>query len=404
MKSTLADIRQLFNVKAIAYNTNINALAEGQFGIFPEDSDVSVASGTVYSTLPAKFRIVSKLNGKLYFSLDTIEKTRMFNQKAKAYQTEQINIWEGVINYCNCIDGVTLNVNIDEQSLIQRDGLTWTHKDFVVVVSPQELKCFCNCDGTKPVYENNILTQLLAQKVNAINSPYYEASVGLATLTGLVTYANQGALDTAVPTPVAGALAIVTGAGVKQYNGTAWVVVATVTGAMTDAQVVTFIAVNKTLNTDDDATNDGAKLKLILKGKLQGTGVYRDLDVNYVFPRGVKLSPSISINNEVAVGFTQTQELRYELGAGRDLRAEEFEYMSLYTTLNFYPRLSDGIASPDLVYQFENATNYSTVTLEFGSKKSGLEDVPEGDYKKFGLLLATSVGGVYTDLQALFIP
>ena len=355
MKSTLADIKQLFNVKNIAYDTNIDSLADGQVGIFPEDSNISVSAGTTYATLPDRIRIISKLNGKVYFSLDTIEKSKIYNQIAKAYQAEEVNIWKGLIEHCNCMNGVQLNVNIDEQSLIQRDGLTWTHRDFVVVVSPQELECFCNCDGSKPVYENNVLTQLLFEKVNALNSFFFEAAVELEDGTPV--------LDPAI-----------------------------------------FVATNQAVNTDDDDTNDGDKLVLVIKGKPQPAGLYRDLEVNYVFPRGVKLQPSVSINNEVAVAFTETQELTYEIGAGYDLRAEEWENMNYYTNLNFYPKLSDGVASPDLVYQFENGKQYNTITFEFGSEKSGLEDVPEGKYKKFGVLLGIEDKNIFADLATMFIP
>lgn len=401
MKSTLADIRQLFNVKDIAYSTTMDNLAEGQFGIFAEDSNTSIASGTVYATMPAKFRIVSKLNGKVYYSLDTIEKSRIFNQKQKEYVAPDINIWEGVIEHCNCINGVTMNINIDEQSLIQRDGLTWTHRDFVVVVSPQELLCYCNCDGSKPAYENNILTQLLAEKIVAMNSPFYTAEVTV-DVSGLTTYANQAALDVAVPAPVQGDMAIVTGAGLKVYDGAAWVVVGTVAGVLTD--VAGFVAIFKDVNVDTNDANDGVLLTLVIKGKPQPAPLYNDLEVNYVFPRGVRLSPSLIINGEKTVPFTETQAVVFEIGAGYDLRAEEFESMSLYTNLNFYPRLSDGIQNPNLLYQFENNKNYNTITFEFGSKKSGLEDVPEGDYKKFGILLGVEDDTLWDELVDIFIP
>ena len=354
MKSTLADIKQLFNVKAIAFNTNINALAEGQFGVFPEGSNMSVPSGTTYATLPTQFRLVSKLNGKLYYSFDTIEKTKMFNQIAKDYVTEQINIWEVLIENCNCINGVTLKINVNEQSLIQRDGLTWTHSDFVVGVAPQELLCFCSCDGSKKVYENNIITKLLYDKIIALNSPYYTAEV--------VQEDDTPVLD-----------------------------------------VAAFVLANKTVNTDDDLLNDGPKLKLVIKGKLSPAVSYKDLDVNYVYPRGVKLNPALTIDGDSTVAFTETQPLQFEVGAGYDLRAEEFESMSLYTNLNFYPRLSDGIQNPDLVYQFENFKDYNTLTFEFDSKKSGLEDVPEGRYKKFGVLFGTENVGIFNQLKAMFI-
>lgn len=354
MKSTLADIKQLFNVKAIAFNTNINALAEGQFGVFPEGSDISVPAGTTYATLPTQFRLVSKLNGKLYYSFDTIEKTKMFNQIAKDYVAEQTNIWEVLIENCNCINGVTLKLNVTEQSLIQRDGLTWTHNDFVVAVAPQELLCSCSCDGTKKVYENNIITKVLYDKIIAINSPFYTAEV---------------TEEDGTPVP----------------------------------DVAAFVLANEAVNTDDDETNDGPKLKLVIKGKLSPAVTYKDLDVNYVYPRGVKLNPALTVNSESTIAFTETQSLGFEVGAGYDLRAEEFESMSLYTNLNFYPRLSDGIQNPDLVYQFENNKKYKTITFEFDSKKSGLEDVPEGRYKKFGVLFGTENNTIFNQLSAMFV-
>lgn len=354
MKSTLADIKQLFNVNNIAYNTNIDALIDGQVGIFPEDTNVSVATGTTFASLPDKIRIISKLDGKVYYSFDTIEKSKIFNQIAKPYQSEQVNIWKGLIDHCNCIDGVQLKINIDEQSLIQRDGLTWTHSDTIVEVSPQELSCYCSCDGTKPVYENNILTKLLYDKINASNSPFYEAKVQL---------------EDGTPVP----------------------------------DVADFVEDNKAVNIDSNTANDGLKLVLVIQGKLSTPRSYKDLDVNYVYPRGVKLTPSLRINNEKSVAFTQVQPLRYEIGAGYDLRAEEWENMNHYTTLNYYPQLSDGIANSDLNYQFENKKNYNTLTLEFDSKKSGLEDVPEGRYKKFGVLFGTTSLPIYNALVAMFI-
>ncbi len=404
MKSTLADIKQLFNVKAIAYNTNINALAEGQFGVFPEDSEVSVVSGTTYDTLPAKFRIVSKLGGKIYYSFDTIDKTKIKDAVAKAYVAEQVNIWEAVIESCKCIDGIQLNVGVDEQSLIQRDGLTWTHRDFAVIVSPEELQCACSCDGTAPVYENNVYTQLLVEKINSSNSPFYTASARVA-ITGATTYANMTALN-GVTGMEAGDMAIVTGQPAASrlyiYSGTAWVSIGSSTGVITDFDA--FIAANKAVNTDDDTTNDSLNLTFVLTSKPMTAPNYSTIDVNYVYPRGVKLSPSLIVNDgQTTNPFTQTQALRYEIGAGYDLRAEEWANINYYTDLNYYTRLSDGIYSPGLVYQFDNATNYNTITFEFGSKKSGLEDVFEGNYKKYGVLLGTSDGTIFTALTAMFV-
>lgn len=359
MNSTLSDIKQMFNVTKIASATTIDAMVDGEIGIFPEGVDTSVAATVDYLTLPAKFKIISKLNGKVYTSFDTIEKSKMFNQISKAYKAETVNIWKVVIENCSCIEGVVLNIGIDEQSLIQRDGLTWTHKDFLVVVTPEELLCKCSCDGTDAVYENHLITELLYNKVNALKSPFYEAEVQLA-------------------------------------DGTPFA---------TPADLATYIAANKTVNTDALATNNTEKLTLVIKGKKSSPRQYRDLEVNYVYPRGVRLNPSVSVNSGAKnIAFTQVAPLVYELGAGYDLRAEEFENMNYYTNLNFYPVLSDGIASQNLVYQFENNTNYSVVNFEFFSKKSGLQDVPEGEHKKFGVLLATKTPAVFAKLVSIFVP
>jgi len=165
--------------------------------------------------------------------------------------------------------------------------IDWTHNDFVVAVAPQELLCSCSCDGTKKVYENNIITKVLYDKIIAINSPFYTAEV---------------TEEDGTPVP----------------------------------DVAAFVLANEAVNTDDDDTNDGPKLKLVIKGKLSPAVTYKDLDVNYVYPRGVKLNPALTVNGESTIAFTETQSLGFEVGAGYDLRAEEFESMSLYTNLNFY--------------------------------------------------------------------
>jgi thioredoxin reductase len=111
------------------------------------------------------------------------------------------------------------------------------------------------------------------------------------------------------------------------------------------------------------------------------------------------LHPSVTINGgEVAIAFTETQDIAYELGAGADVRAAEFECMSLYTNLNNYPQLHDGIATDDLVYQFENGAEYNTVDFEFFTNKVNSND---GDKRSFGVMLATDDAGVFAVLQAL---
>ena len=97
MESTLADIKQLFNVKAIAYATKLDALPDNSFAIYEEGSDTSVASTVTANTLPEKIRFLAKVNGKLYYSFDTINKNNIINVKAVDYQAPVVNVWETTI-------------------------------------------------------------------------------------------------------------------------------------------------------------------------------------------------------------------------------------------------------------------------------------------------------------------
>lgn len=395
MKSTLADNKQLFNVKAIAAaGLTPTAIPEGQFGIVDEATGLTVAPAN-FAALPDKFVFISKLGGKVYYSFDTIEKEKIKNPIAKDYTSEQVNIWKTTIESCACVEGVTLVLNIDEASLMQRDGLTWTHRDFIVEIAPQELKCFCDCDGTKPVYENNVFTQLIVDKINSSDSPFYEASAAIST-EGVDT--GAGAPPTSDQEE--GDLYIRTGAtspGLYLYDGSAWQLVGDAEGKITD--VAAFVESYKAVNTDDDTTNDGPMLELIVQGKPMTAGNYNDLEVNYVYPRGVKLNPGLSIDGKFNTAWEEVQPLEYEIGAGYDLRAEEWENMNYYTNLNHYTRLSDGIQAPGLVYQFENSSDYNTVTFEFFTDKVERNN---GDKRLFGVLLGTTEAGVYTALKNAF--
>ena len=61
MKNTLANNRQIFNVKDIAYATTMENLAEGQVGIYAQGSDTSIAATVdTFAELPDNFNILSK--------------------------------------------------------------------------------------------------------------------------------------------------------------------------------------------------------------------------------------------------------------------------------------------------------------------------------------------------------
>lgn len=357
MESTLADIRQLFNVLAVANAKTIDNLAEGELGIYEEGEDTSIASTIVYATLPEKFRLVARIGGKLYFSFDTIEKARMRNTIARSYQAETVNIWKGIVEGCgcDCMTSVALKIGIDEAGLIQEQGLTWTHADSIVEVSPKELACMCDCEG-KEVYQNHLFTQILFNKIQDNNSPYYEATV-------------------------------------EDETGTEYA---------TAAEIQTFIDTNKDANLGSDASLFSEKLVLVLKGKVQNAAPYADLDINYVTPRGVRLTPSMRTNGTNGVVFTEEQDLAFEIGAGADLRAEEWENMNFYTTLNFMPQLSDGLAVKGLQYQFKNGENYDGLVFEFTTPKV---ERNTGESRLFGVFLGSKAGSaVTTRLKAIFLP
>lgn len=350
MKSTLADNKQLFNVKALAAaGLDPNAMPDGQFGIVDASTGLTVVPA-FFNALPAKFLFVSKLDGKVYYSFDEIEKATIKNKIAKDYTAPKQNIWKGEVGGgCGCINGATLTVNIEDMSLIMRDGLTWTHRDMFYQVAPEEINCFCD-DGTKnPVYENNVLTMLLAQKVNESNSPFYYAEVE-----------NAGVVVGDVPA---------------------------------------FVKANKAVNTDANAANDGAKLTLVLKSKVLPTPAFDTFNATYLYTRGTRIVPALAVDG-TAIKFTETQAMAYEIGAGYDLRAEEWENMNYYTNLNGFAQLSDGLPSGLVKYQFENATNYDTLTFEFYTDKVERNN---GDKRLFGVLLGVKDGNAaFATLKTIF--
>jgi len=399
METNLAINKQMFNVGSIAYSTAIDALTDGQFGIFAEGSTTSVASGVNFSTLPAKFYLAGKQGGKLYKSFDVIEKAKMRNQVSKTYVSPVANMWQTVIEHCNCIKGFKLNIHVEDMCRIQDEGMNWGQRDFVVDVQPKELLCLCSCDGKFPTYENNVITKLLVEKVIAMKSPYYtaNASVSVAGLDSYTTTQQNALEDVEEGTMIINT----TTSMLMVYNGTSWVAVGTSAGLITDLGV--FVATYKTLNTDDDADNDGPMLQFNLVGAIFPTPHYKDLEENYCYPRGIQIKPSLTINEGVGIPFTQTQAVVFEQGAGYDMRAEEWSVMNYYTNLNFYPTLSDGVASPNLVYQFANGVNYNVVNFEFFSPNTMSND---GRSRLFGVTLGslTTSGAVHTALVSIFVP
>lgn len=395
MKSTLANNKQLFNVKAIATAglTPENIPANTLGFIDMEEGSGNYGKTVVpvnFAAIPAEFRVISKLGGKLYYSFDNIEKDKIKNLAKQDYKASQGEIWKAVIDCCKCINDMNLNVGLDVPELVQETGLTWTHNDFHFVVSTEEMKCHCSCDGTAPVHENNVMTQLLVDKINADKSLFYTAEV---------RYESETAIPVADPAGGDGDIYFATNDLTMTVGGSAVVI-----GTKVDANsaVVTdvdaFVAQFKEANTAGVPANYGPMLTIVIKGTVDATPMYRDLDEEYVYPRGAKLTPSLSSSGGCVNPFEKVQSLVYELGAGYDMRAEEFDNMSYYTNLVHYQN-SRGIADRDLVYQFENATNYNVINLEFLTDKTERNN---GDKRLFGVTFGTSVAGVYTTLKSMF--
>ncbi len=351
MKHTIAVNRQLFNVKEIASEVDINNLQDGQFAVFAVDSTTSIPADTTFENLPKEFHIVSKLGGQTYHSFDTIKKDAMTNFQTSPYVPTQGNIWEGEITCCSCMEFASLRVELDEDNLMRERGLSWTASDRFNVQAPSELSCTCVCgEDAKKHLNNHIMTRELYNQVMTSGSSFYTAEVKIK---GGSTFANLAEIDA-------------------------------------------HIEANKE---NDEAAN----LILVLKGKeMPLTYVDASGTFNYIYPRGVRILPSVSINNgECMVQFTETQELKVEVNAGPDMRAEEWETMEYYTTMNGFRQLPDGMPSGQIHYQFDNEKKYNTVNFEFFTPKVNKND---GDKRSFGVMLGAESNTVYTALKTMFMP
>lgn len=388
MNSTTAQIKQLYNVKALATaGLAPDAIPNDTFGI------VDCSTGlTVTAALPTRYTIVSKVGGKVYHSVTPIETAKMFSKKSKGYVAPTAEVWTGTIECCSCIDQLIFSLNLDETSLRLMSGLSWTQKDMAVVVAPEELKCLCKCDGTHTVYDNNVMTRLLVNKIIAMNSPFYTANASIS-----VTGITSG--STLPSTPDAGDLFIKTGTdeGLYVHDGTDWNLIGTDTGTLTDMD--TFINVFETVNTDSDPDNDGPLMSINILGINQTMPIYHDIEANYIYPRGVRMHPTITSGKGCITQFTQTTSLVFEQGAGYDLRAEEYENMNYYTNLNSEVLKADGLPNYTMHYQFENLKTYNTISFEYMTDKV---DKNEGDKRLFGVVLGIENGTLFNTLKTLF--
>lgn len=126
-----------------------------------------------------------------------------------------------------------------------------------------------------------------------------------------------------------------------------------------------FIATNKTVNTDDDSTNDVvAKIRLTT----QPLNVYRFCDINLMYfkPRETVLITSLTAGFECSGTVTVVQDVAYEQGSGYDVRQREYKAGGWNGKPGPY-RVSElnGVASSGFRYFSDTNTKYNRVNLTY---------------------------------------
>lgn len=395
MESTLANIRQLFNAKAITVTgKTIDQIADNEIG-FVNKSTGKTVKGVSISTIPDEFLIVAKVDGKTYYGIEPVKKANMINIRETVAQNQVVNIWSGMIKDCNCLSSVLLNIRITSPEFMNTHGNTAF--DGHVVLSSYEMRCHCSCDGKHPVYENNVITKLLVDKVNTSNTDYYSASLAIDT-----SDVPNASTAPSSPSPNKGDLYYKTAAtkGIYIYDGTAWKIITDEDGNITDED--TFQANIVDRNLGDTVADYGPYVSIIITGNVSPSQASPDVERDYVSPLGYKLLPSIILNGDKGVAFTEIQDLQFSLGEGRDLRHNEWENMTFYTNLNYDPVIdTTGMPYNQLIYQFSAAKNYTTFAFEYLAPNVNTND---GRQRLFGVTIgvAADLTTVISDLKAMF--
>lgn len=352
MKHKIAQNRSLIVVDAIkkgSVETALNASTNGTVFIKP-----STGQGDDVAITDEGYRVLSKFDGKIYQSFGTIRKKDILYVNAKEYKAPVAEVWEATPT-CQCSNPnktLKLEINISSPYYENTNGaFNMGNNKFYTAVD----KGKCNYDGdceTVGVYKNHLLVRAIyAEYLAQGGSEYYTMTI------------KEGA------------------------------------NALADlAAVDAFIATNKAVNTDANKTNNSKPLTIVLTAKIVSPTLYRDLDVNYVYPRGIKLNPVFILDEEQVLKFTQTTKLVQEIGSGYDLKDEERSVMSLHTDLKNYPTLIDGTPSPELVYQVDASKKYHTVTVEYKSPTS----LHAEDYTPVSITFATTDQAVFTKLKTIF--
>ena len=164
MKNTIADNKQILNVKALATaGLTPDNIPNNQVGLVNVSTGKTVVPNN-FGAVPDKFQFVAKVNNKVYYSIDEIEKAKIVFKTNQDYAAPQAEIWKTIIQCCKCIDTVQLTIGVSNAAVVG-SNLTPAF-DFVYEVAPEELKCYCACDGNSKELENNVFTKIIVNKIN----------------------------------------------------------------------------------------------------------------------------------------------------------------------------------------------------------------------------------------------
>lgn len=349
MKQTLSLNRAVIRVDSIATGNVDNVLKQDNNN---KTFFVDLSDGAAKETALDAMRVISRTNGKHYYSFEDILKKNIVKAVAKEYVAPVGEVWEAtpmcICNKANTMLG--LEIGIESPYLESRDGMHWGHKDIFIEVNTNQ--CGVELDCKKfGVHQNHLL-------VRAIYKNYLEGGQS-EFYTMSIKHENNNLNDLAA--------------------------------------VDAWIKSQEAVNIDEEAENNSKPLTIVLTAKVEQGNLYAELENNYVYPRGTKLMPVFKVGDQVVATFTKKTDMKYEVGSGYDLRAEEFDVMSYHTNLNTYPKLSDGTASPELVYQIENNKNYHTVTVEYSTPKT-----LKGEEKYFIITFATTETSILNKLKTIF--
>lgn len=351
MKSTISDIRQLFNVKKIVdADTELNKLKPGELAIVNRATG-KVVKPSSYDDLPSEFGMVYNHSGKMIYSFEPVIKDWIRNVVARDYKEPKEEIWEGQINSCSSITSARLVVNYDS-TLVNNN--TTSGFDFFVEVAPEEFACYCSCSDSS-VYQTDVMTMLLVKKAIENNNGIFKVFA-------------------------------------KDSENTEY----------TDIKSLkAYVESKKEVNTDEDKGNDTKPLKIVVKSIIQPAGTFIPEAGNYLYGRSVNLNPVVVVNDTTTCKFEKTQEGIAEIGIGADLKFEEYQNYNFYTTNNFVQYIEGKSITSDYTFMFEDEGKYKTVTFEYFTNKSKRNG--EGDKKSFVVLLGTSDNGVWEELKQLFV-